>query len=49
MFKELGFGEVIELSEFEKVDLSDGFIMGVPFIGEHADLAIGTKLAHFVR
>jgi L-ascorbate metabolism protein UlaG (beta-lactamase superfamily) len=49
MFTKIGFPRVIELSEFEQLELENGFVMGLPFFGEHADLAIGTKLAHFVR
>lgn len=49
MLRYLGFKDVRELSELETVEIPGGFIMGLPFFGEHSDLAIGTKLAHLVR
>jgi L-ascorbate metabolism protein UlaG (beta-lactamase superfamily) len=49
MFQQLGFKNVLELSELDTIDIPGGFIMGLPFFGEHSDLAIGTKLAHLVR
>jgi len=48
MLEQLGFDNVIELSELETIDCEDCRITGIPFFGEHSDLAIGTKLAHLV-
>jgi L-ascorbate metabolism protein UlaG (beta-lactamase superfamily) len=49
MFKQLRFENVLELGELERLDIPAGFIMGLPFIGEHSDLAVSTKLAHLVH
>jgi L-ascorbate metabolism protein UlaG (beta-lactamase superfamily) len=44
-----GFRNVIELGELETLDLEQGAITGVPFLGEHADLAVTTKLAYLIQ
>ena len=49
MFQQLGFKRVRELAEMEELDIEGGSITGVPFFGEHSDLAIATKLAYLVR
>jgi L-ascorbate metabolism protein UlaG (beta-lactamase superfamily) len=49
MLNALGFKRVVALSELESLEVPDGSITGVPFIGEHADLNIQAKLAHLVR
>lgn len=48
LFTQLGFRNVIEIDEFEKVELPGCVITGLPFIGEHSDLDIRTKLCHHV-
>jgi len=45
----IGLRNVCELGEFEALPLSDGSIVGLPFLGEHSDLAVSTKLAFAVR
>jgi len=49
MFRALGFSSVIELDEFETVELPGGRITGLPFSGEHADLGIRAKLCHLIN
>lgn len=49
MFRALGFANVIELDEFEAVEVPGGRITGLPFAGEHADLGVRAKLCHHVR
>lgn len=49
MFENLGFPTVIELAELESLKIPDGEILGVPFLGEHSDLSIHTKLGYHVR
>lgn len=44
----IGFSSVILLEEFETIPLTDGQIMGLPFLGEHSDLNINSKIAHFI-
>jgi len=45
----IGFKNVIEIGEMETIDIEDGSITGIPFIGEHADLNIKTKIAYLVK
>jgi L-ascorbate metabolism protein UlaG (beta-lactamase superfamily) len=49
ILKNAGFSNVVELSELEAVETGTGLIMGIPFLGEHADLDIRSKLAYLVR
>jgi L-ascorbate metabolism protein UlaG (beta-lactamase superfamily) len=44
--REAGFRNVVELGELETLDIERGSITGVPFFGEHSDLAVSTKLAY---
>jgi len=45
----IGFRHVYELGELGSIDFEDGSIVGLPFMGEHGDLNITTKLAYLVR
>ncbi len=49
MFKQLGFNNVIELGEMETIEFEDCTITGLPFLGEHSDLDVRSKLCHHVR
>ncbi len=49
IFRQLGFNSITTLSEFETLDIPGGSIVGLPFLGEHCDLAITSKLAYSVR
>jgi L-ascorbate metabolism protein UlaG (beta-lactamase superfamily) len=44
MLRHIGFDNVLELDEFESIAIPTGSITGLPFLGEHADLNIRTKL-----
>ncbi|HEV2991067.1 MAG TPA: MBL fold metallo-hydrolase, partial [Candidatus Angelobacter sp.] len=44
-----GFKNVLEMDEFGEIQTESGSITGLPFLGEHADLNISTKLAYLVR
>lgn len=48
MFNAMGFDNVIELDELESLSLPGCKITGVPFLGEHSDLNIRTKLGYHV-
>lgn len=48
MMQKLGYEHVIELDTLESIDIPDGKIFGVPFLGEHGDLAYG-KCGYVVR
>jgi L-ascorbate metabolism protein UlaG (beta-lactamase superfamily) len=45
----VGFSGLIELGEMETLPIQDGFIMGLPFLGEHCDLNIQSKLSYFIN
>ena len=49
ILQNVGFKNVIEIEEMESVEVEGGEITGLPFLGEHADLNIRTKLAYFVN
>lgn len=49
LLQNIGFKNVIELTELESIPTKSGSILGVPFLGEHADLDIHTKLAYRVE
>jgi L-ascorbate metabolism protein UlaG (beta-lactamase superfamily) len=49
MFTELGFKNVVEIGEFDTLAHGNCQITGVPFIGEHSDLDIRSKICHHVR
>jgi L-ascorbate metabolism protein UlaG (beta-lactamase superfamily) len=44
LFHHIGFENVIELDELESIALPMGSLTGLPFLGEHADLNIRSKL-----
>jgi L-ascorbate metabolism protein UlaG (beta-lactamase superfamily) len=45
----IGFRNVIEIDEAETIPLDGGGITGLPFLGEHADLNVRTKIAYLVN
>ena len=49
MFKAVGFDNVIELDEMERIEIPTGYLMGIPFLGEHCDLFVRTKMAWVVE
>jgi L-ascorbate metabolism protein UlaG (beta-lactamase superfamily) len=49
VLKNIGFSQVIELEEIETLDIPGGTITGIPFLGEHADLKIRSKIAYLVN
>lgn len=48
-FQAMGFANVIELDELERLPLPGGELVAVPFLGEHGDLEIRTKSTWFVK
>lgn len=44
----IGFQNVREIDEMESVEFEEGFVMGIPFFGEHGDLNIRSKLAYLI-
>ncbi len=49
MLEDLGFKSVIALHEFDSVMFPGGQIQALPFLGEHADLYIQSKLMYLVE
>lgn len=49
MFNAVGFNNVLEIGEFDTVGSGNCRITGIPFIGEHSDLDIRSKLCHHVK
>jgi L-ascorbate metabolism protein UlaG (beta-lactamase superfamily) len=48
VLQSIGFNQVTEIDEMESMQIEGGAITGLPFLGEHADLNIRTKLAYHV-
>jgi L-ascorbate metabolism protein UlaG (beta-lactamase superfamily) len=44
-----GFKNVMSLDQFERIATHNGAITGLPFLGEHSDLNINSKLAYLVQ
>jgi L-ascorbate metabolism protein UlaG (beta-lactamase superfamily) len=49
ILQHIGFKNVIEIAPLEIMEIPGGEITGVPFLGEHADLNVGSKIAHHLR
>ncbi|WP_298510489.1 MBL fold metallo-hydrolase [uncultured Kordia sp.] len=50
MFNNIGFNNVTEIGDMEEIKFSDECtITGLPFIGEHSDLNIQSKVCHHVK
>jgi L-ascorbate metabolism protein UlaG (beta-lactamase superfamily) len=47
--KHVGFENVIELADMENITLPGCVITGLPFLGEHADLDVRSKLCYHVH
>jgi L-ascorbate metabolism protein UlaG (beta-lactamase superfamily) len=45
----IGFRDVVEIDDLQAIDVPGGRIVGVPFLGEHSDLDIRTKMAYLVQ
>ncbi len=49
MFSNIGFKNIIELNDMETIELDKCVITGIPFLGEHSDLDIRSKLCFHVN
>ena len=49
MFENVGFNNVIAMDEMQTISFSDAVLTGLPFIGEHSDLNILTKMCYLVQ
>lgn len=49
ILRAVGFKNVYETAGLEEIPIEGGYITGLPFLGEHADLDIRTKMAFHVN
>jgi len=49
MFKNIGFKSIIELDDMESVNLDKCEITAIPFLGEHSDLDVRSKMCVHVQ
>jgi len=49
VLRTIGFEHVSEIDEMESIKVPGGLITGLPFLGEHADLNIRTKIAYLIQ
>lgn len=49
ILQKTGFAQVREIDEMESIPVAGGTITGLPFLGEHADLNIRTKMAPLIK
>ena len=49
ILKNIGCKNVIELDQMESLELGNGSMTALPFLGEHSDLNIRCKAAHLIR
>lgn len=43
----IGFRNVREIDDLETIEIPNGYILGLPVLGEHGDLNIGSKTAYY--
>jgi L-ascorbate metabolism protein UlaG (beta-lactamase superfamily) len=49
VLQSLGFSQVREIDEMETIEVGGGGVTGLPFLGEHADLNVRTKIAYLIN
>ncbi len=49
VLQQIGFNQVREVDEMETIEVEDGYIMAVPFLGKHGDLNVRTKSAYLMN
>ncbi|HVU94508.1 MAG TPA: MBL fold metallo-hydrolase [Puia sp.] len=49
MFRNIGFRNVVEIEEMDSIEFADCTITGIPFLGEHSDLNVQSKMCHLLR
>ena len=50
ILQQLGFKQIIELDELETLEIGeDSSVTGIPFLGEHCDVSVRSKIAHLVK
>ncbi len=49
MFEAIGFDNITEIGEMESINIDQCEISGLPFLGEHCDIDIRSKICHHVK
>ncbi|NEO98536.1 MAG: NAD-dependent epimerase/dehydratase family protein [Symploca sp. SIO2E9] len=49
ILKAIGFANVLEIDNLEAIEVNDGQIVALPFLGEHGDLNISAKAAYLIQ
>lgn len=49
ILQKLGYTNIIEVDDMDTIQINDGFIQALPFVGEHAELDINTKSTFLVN
>ena len=49
VLQQIGFNQVREVDEMESIEVEDGYLMAVPFLGEHGDLNVRSKGAYLIN
>ena len=49
MFEAIGFDNITEIGEMESINIDQCEITGLPFLGEHCDIDIRSKICHHVK
>lgn len=49
MFEKIGFNNIVELDDMQTINMDKCTIMGLPFLGEHSDLDVRSKLCYKVE
>lgn len=49
ILQHIGFPRVQEIDEMEAIEIEGGRLVGLPFLGEHGDLNVRTKIAHLIN
>jgi L-ascorbate metabolism protein UlaG (beta-lactamase superfamily) len=49
LLRKIGFPRVVEMDELGEIGFDRGSITGLPFLGEHGDLDVRTKMAYLLR
>jgi L-ascorbate metabolism protein UlaG (beta-lactamase superfamily) len=49
LLRQIGFPRVIDIDDFDAIEIPGGSLTGLPFLGEHCDLDVRAKTAHLVQ
>jgi L-ascorbate metabolism protein UlaG (beta-lactamase superfamily) len=49
LLRNIGFLDVVEMDELGEICFDHGSVTGLPFLGEHGDLDVRTKMAYLLR